>query len=147
MIREEFKKQQQKKNLTEKDLMKIREMGERAYYTSSINKMRNTISGMKFLMVFALIFAIIITVTMAIILIYFKGFNGHAYNVVAFVFGIVLWGIIALWQFVIKPHYKKRIELFSQYVKEISDKEMAKQQAIYNKFIKEKTENKSEKGE
>ena len=147
MIREEFKNQQKKKKLTEKDLMKIREMGERAYYTSSITKMRNTISGMKFLMIFALVFAIVVTVMMTIILIYFKGFNGHAYNVVAFVVGIILWIIMALWQFVIKPRYEKRIILFSEYVKQLTDKEMAKQQAIYNKFIKDKTDKKSEKGE
>lgn len=147
MIRDEFKNQQKKKKLTEKDIIKIREMGERAYYTSSISKMKNNVNGMKFLLIFALVFAIVLSVMMAIILIYFKGFNGHAYNVVAFIIAIVLWVFILGWQFILKPYYLKRIATFSEYVKEITDKEMAKQQAIYNKFIKDKTENKSVKGE
>ncbi len=147
MIRDEFKNQQQKKSLTEKDVMKIRSMGERAYYTSSIAKMKNTIKSMKFLMVFALVFAIIMTITMTIIISYFKGFNGHNSNIIALVLTILLWIFICIWQFIMKPRYEKRIALFSIYVKELTDKEMAKQQAIYNKFIKQKTENTSEKGE
>ena len=141
MIRDEFKKQQQKKKLTDKDLNGIRTIGERAYFTSSINKMKNTIKGMNFIMVFSMIFAIVLTLMMAIILTYFKGFNGHTYNIVAFIFTIILWAFTAICQFWLKPYYKNRIEMFKGYVKELNDKEMAKQQAIYNKLKQNKTEN------
>ena len=102
---------------------------------------------MKFLMIFALVFAVVLSITMGIILIYFKGFNDHISNVIAFILCVLLWIFILSWQFIIKPHYNKRIAMFSDYVKELTDKEMAKQQAIYNKFIKQKTENTSAKGE
>ena len=147
MIRDEFKNQQTKKKLSEKDLMKIRTMGERAFYTSSISKMKDTIKSMKFLIIFAWVFAVIISISMAIILVYYKGFNGHTSNVISFVTCIVLWLLILAWYFIIKPRYEKRIVLFSAYVKELTDKEMAKQQAIYNKFKQQKTENTSAKGE
>ncbi len=147
MIREEFKNQQKKKNLSEKDLMKIRSMGERAYYTSSIVKMKNTIQGMKFILIFAWAFAVIMSITMAIILVYFKGFNGNISNIISFIICIGLWIFILIWYLFLKPYYNKRIIEFGEYVKELTDKEMAKQQAIYNKFIKKKTEDTSEKGE
>ena len=147
MIRDEFKNQQKKKNLSEKDLMKISTMGERAFYTSSIMKMKNTIKGMKFLIIFAWAFAVVLSVMIAIILAYFKSFNGHVSNVICFIVCIVLWIVILVWHLVLKPYYNKRIVIFSEYVKELTDKEMAKQQAIYNKFYKEKTENNSAKGE
>ena len=147
MIRDEFKNQQQKKKLSEKDLMKIRSMGERAYYTSSIVKMKNTLNNMKFLIIFAWGFAVILTATMAVILTFYKGFNGNISNILSFVICLVLWAIIIVWYFVLKPYYKKRIVLFGEYVKDLTDKEMAKQQAIYNKFIKQKPENNSDIGE
>ena len=147
MIRDEFKKQQKKKKLSEKDLMKIRSMGERAFYTSSITKMKNNIKGMNFFLVFALVFAIILTATMALILFYFKGFNGNVYNVVTFIICIFLWLYILGWLFILKPYYLKRTDTYIGYVKELTDKEMEKQQAIYNKIKKDKTETKSEKGE
>ncbi len=147
MIRDEFKNQRQKKKLTEKDMSKIREMGERAYYTSSIAKMKNSLKSMRFLLVFALIFAIIITITMVVILSYYKGFNGNNASIISFVVGVFLWLFILGWLFIFKPYYQKRIELFSNYVQELTDKEMAKQQAIYNKFKKQNTENSSGKGE
>ena len=147
MIRDEFKSQQQKKKLTEKDLSKIRKMGERAYYTSSISKMKDTIKSMKFLLIFAIVFAVILTISMVIILSYYKGFNGNNASIISFIIGIVLWVFILVWLLIVKPYYNKRIALFTLYVKEITDREMAKQQAIYNKFIKQNPENSSGKGE
>ena len=132
MIRDEFLNQQDK-DLSTKDIVGIKTMGERAYYISTLNKTNSLINNLNFTTISLLVIAIITT----LLLVYMgiqDGMFSSNYYIFGFIFAIILWVWIILWVAILNPCLKKKKQKFQGYMKKLSDREITKQKSIYGKL-------------
>lgn len=138
MIRDEFKKQQGNK-VTSKEMDKIRKMGERQYYSSSLVKLKDMVKAFNFTNTLTLIICLLPLAMLVVSIIV----DASTLGVLEWVcFGllslIMIW--VLLWFLVIKGSTLKKIERYQEKLKEINEKEMQKQKAI-KEFYKHTKEN------
>ena len=138
MIRDDFKKQQGNK-VTSKEMDKIRKMGERQYYSSSLVKLKDMVKAFNFTNTLTLIICFLPLAMLVVSIIA----DASTLGVLEWVcFGllslIMIW--VILWFLVIKGSTLKKIERYQEKLKEINEKEMQKQKAI-KEFYKHTKEN------
>ncbi len=132
MIRDEFLKKQDK-DLSTKDLVGVRTMGERAYYINTLNKTNSLIKNLNFTTISMTVIAVILTILLVYIAVEFKGLNS-GYAIFGLIFNIILWVWLIVWLVIVKPYLNKKKQKFDAYMKELTDREMNKQKSILNKL-------------
>ena len=123
MIRDEFLKNE--KGLTPKEIKGVKEMGERAYYSSRIMNLTGILKTFNFSLLVILMFALVATGILIYVL---------AAEVVEFsgnmILAVVADGIITLlllsWFIIIKPQIKKKIKRYRAFMQEYNENEMLK---------------------
>lgn len=146
MIRDEFKEQQEKK-ITSKEMKKIREMGDRAFYTSKISKLTDLSKAMKFSAWFSLIVSLFIIAFAAIVFwaettsddmtLSYRGFLYGGLGLLIFLFGF-------LWLVLFSHLNKKKIERYRIQLKEISERDLEKKRLAYESLLKSQAKKKEE---
>ncbi len=138
MIRDEFKKQQ-KSNVSSKEMEKIRKMGERQFYSSSLVKLKDLVKAFNFTNTLTLILCSLpLILLVACIIIDASSLGALEWVCFGLLTAIMLW--VLIWFLFIKGSVLKKIERYQQKLKEINEKEMLKQKAI-REFYNQKKEN------
>ena len=137
MIRDEYKKSQQKRKKSVKEIEGVKKLGARAYYTTSIKKLMTNLRTLNFNTWFILIISLglITFITFSLILDFSK--ITEIYMIIGIVFIIVIVGWALAWFLFVKKAYFKKIELYKSLVEEIKTNEMEKQKRIYEMYKKE----------
>ena len=135
MIRDEFLKDKYKK-MSAKNMKKMRDMGERAFYSSEISLLRSTLKTFDVTFILIGLMTLVFTVLLVNILIVQKGFGEGVRYVIGAAIDAVLLIAIAIWFLFGRFKTKNKITKYQEELKKLNEKEMAKQQAIYNKMIK-----------
>ncbi len=137
MIRDEYKKEQQQSGLTTKELKDIKNLGERAYYTTSITKMTATIKSLDFSCSFSLVLSSIILVLIIIGAIINPKTLLTVIGILGTIFTVLMFSWCIVWYTVLKKHYTKKIEDYKLRIKELSEKDLRKKMSLYEKSQKE----------
>lgn len=131
MIRDEFLKQQKEKKYSSKDMQALRSMGERAFFTTKLNKCEKLIKTLKTSAIFVLFILVVATVPI-ILAIATNTFS------TSMIFPTVLAGLlyvfIAICFAVMIPNLKKKVKRFNQELQDLREKELQRQKTIYNKM-------------
>lgn len=136
MIRDEFIKKQNEEKLTPKEIAGIRQMGERAYYTSSLPRITALLKSFNLLALILLIMAVaLIAVDVYTIIVTHKigGGFGEWFSIIL---PFILLLVASVWYFIVRKSYLNRFKRYQQKIKSISRNEMLKQQKIYDKINK-----------
>lgn len=129
MIRDEFLKQQKEKNLSAKEIDKIRRMGERAFYTNEVARLSNLkrsvnlsagIIGAGVLIITAVIIALIIIAKTFV--------SGLVAPVI--ILG-VFWLIILSWYLVFLPITKKKLSKCKRELERVRNEDLEKHKKMY----------------
>lgn len=136
MIRDEFIKEQKTKHLSTKELKKIHDMGERAYYASSITKIDGLIKSMNFSTVFTIICAALITAVVVLSVIATKKLFDGWQSYLTFFTGVALYIWTGVWYLLWRPALRRKSERYKATIKALAEKEMEKQRSIYNMLNK-----------
>ncbi len=136
MIRDEFKKIQKEEKLTAKEIAGIRELGERAFYSSNLPKIISSITGLNTLAITCLIMGSIMTLIFVLYVVSTGKIGGSVGAWVSFISTIVTLSYALLWFFVFKKILVKKYEKYRLKIAELTKREMQKQQAIYTKLHK-----------
>lgn len=133
MIRDEFIKQQKEKNLSNREMEKIRKFGERAFYTTQIN---NIVNYSKVLNFSCIILAVMLVLPVFMLVVGYIA-DGFSSSVLLYtiIVAIILVAVLS-WFFILKPFWKKKIVKYKKALEEVREKELQKQREIYNKFVK-----------
>lgn len=135
MIRDEFLKDKYKK-LSPKNVKKMREVGERAFYSSEVSLLKSTLKTFDVTSVIIGALVAVFTVLLIDIIIQQKGFGEGPKLIIGTVIDLLLLFSIAAWFLCIRFSVKKKIAKYMQELKKLNEKEMDKQKAIYNKIYK-----------
>ncbi len=126
MIRDEFK-QKQKQDFSSREIKKIRKLGERAFYVSSINKIKQSIKIVNFSTVLIAISCILPFVLLLDAIL----FSVQEIGVYVTFFIICLVYILSiLWFIVTLPSLKKKANKYQEKLKKLSFKEVNKYKSI-----------------
>ncbi len=136
MIRDEFKKIREEEKLSVKEISGIRELGERAFYTSNLPKIISTIKGLNSLAITFLALGSIMTLVFIWYAVSLGKIGGSVGAWIAFISPIIAFTYSILWFTVFKRMLVKKHNRYSAKIAEITKREMQKQQAIYNKLRK-----------
>ena len=109
MIRDEFLKQQKDKNLSAKDIEKIRKIGERAFYSNQIRDLELKVTAFKFSLIVIGIFILIGIGGILLVMLEDKGFTNELILPIVVTALFILAEIIVLLFFL--PRIKKKINL------------------------------------
>ena len=131
MIRDEFLQKQQEKKLSSKDMSAMRSMGERAFYTTKIAKYDKLIKTLN-VSVVAVLFILVVATIPIILAIFTKTFGSGM--IFPTVLAGVLYALVMIWCFLMKPNLKKKIQAYSNELATLREKELKKQKAIYEKM-------------
>ena len=134
MIRDEFLKQQKDKSLSTKDMAKIRQVGERAFYSNQIRDIELKLTAFKFSLVVIGIFILLGIGGIILILLEDKTFTNELIIPIVVTALFVLAEIIVL-VFSI-PKLKRKMQRAKQKVEELRQEQIKKQQAIYKSINK-----------
>ena len=132
MIRDEFK-QQQDKDLSLKDVVGIRNMGERAYYISTLNKTNALIKNLHFTTISMMVMSVILTALLVFVGIE-MGIGSSWYSIFGLIFDIAIWLWSIVWLVVYRPYLKRKLHKFQDYMDNFTNREIAKQKSIYDKL-------------
>ena len=132
MIRDEFK-QQQDKDLSLKDVVGIRNMGERAYYISTLNKTNALIKNLNFTTISMMVMSVILTALLVFVGIE-MGIGSSWYSIFGLIFDIAIWLWSIVWLVVYRPYLKRKLHKFQDYMDKFTNREIAKQKSIYDKL-------------
>ena len=142
-IRDDYKKQIKESKISVREAEAIQKVGARSYYSSKIPKLRDGIKVYKFS-------AVLVSITTALLVLM---------SVLTFIFHentldvtfYVLFGItIALVLYVIScfailiPITKKKIQKYTQKIKEINEQDKIKQNALYDYLLKNRAKQQGE---
>ena len=136
MIRDEFKKIREEEKLSAKEISGIRELGERAFYTSNLPKIISTIKGLNLLAITFLILSAIMLPAFILYLAFFGKMAGSVGSWIAIASPIIMVTYSVLWFTVFKRSLINKYNRYSAKIAQITNREMLKQQAIYNKLRK-----------
>lgn len=134
MIRDEFLKQQKEKKLSAKELEKIRQMGERPFYTNQISRLSSLKKTVDLSTIIVGIFLAITTATIVAIIILAGKFLSSLIAPVAVI--SVFWLAILSWYLVIRPITKKKLAKYMVELDRVRKEDLEKQQKIYAKIKK-----------
>ncbi len=125
MIRDEFKQNQQE-NLSSREIKQIRKLGERAFYISSVNKLKDYLRLINFSTILGIILCVFPFVNLFEI-VFLTSQDSHK-SLIAFIFVSLfyLWAI--LWYALVRPLIKRKYKKYQQKLKEISNKEISRYQ-------------------
>lgn len=132
MIRDEFK-QQQDKDLSLKDVVGIRNMGERAYYISTLNKTNALIKNLNFTTISMMVMSVILTALLVFVGIE-MGIGSSWYSIFGLIFDIAIWLWSIVWLVVYRPYLKRKLHKFQNYMDKFTNREITKQKSIYDKL-------------
>ncbi len=132
MIRDEFK-QQQDKDLSLKDVVGIRNMGERAYYISTLNKTNALIKNLNFTTISMMVMSVILTALLVFVGIE-MGIGSSWYSIFGLIFDIAIWLWSIVWLVVYRPYLKRKLHKFQDYMDKFTNREITKQKSIYDKL-------------
>lgn len=132
MIRDEFK-QQQDKDLSLKDVVGIRNMGERAYYISTLNKTNALIKNLNFTTISMMVMSVILTALLVFVGIE-MGIGSSWYSIFGLIFDIAIWLWSIVWLVVYRPYLKRKLHKFQNYMDKFTNREIIKQKSIYDKL-------------
>ena len=134
MIRDEFLKKQKETNLSAKELDKIRQFGERSYYTTRISKLSNTKKSLDFSAIMIGVFVLLITISMVVIVILAGGFLDSLVTI-SIVLG-VFWLMELSWFVIFRPITSKKLKKYKAELERIRKEDVEKQKRIYAKINK-----------
>ena len=131
MIRDEFNKQTEKK-VTAREMEKIRDLGERGYYSSRVMKLTNVVKAANFSSWFALIAGVVAAVFM--ILNYALGaITLKNFIVTMSIIGVLFaWGLV--WFLIVRRNINKKIARYKGIIIELNEAVAKKNAAVYNKM-------------
>ena len=132
MIRDEFLKQQKEKKYSNKEMQEIRAMGERAFFTTKLNKYEKLIRTLKTSAVFVLFILVVATIPI-ILAIATKTYNTNM--IFPTVLAGLLYAFIAICYGIMIPKMKKKVAIYNQELQNLREKELERQKTIYNKRI------------
>ena len=134
MIRDEFLKQQQEKNLSSKEMDRIRKMGERSFYTGEVNRLTNLKKTFNLSSIIVGVLLVLVTAVMLIAWIatgvFVKSFILPLAIVVAF------WVLLLGWFIFFRPSVNKKIEKYKQALDQIRKESLDRQRKIYDNLKK-----------
>lgn len=134
MIRDEFLKQQQEKNLSSKEMDRIRKMGERSFYTGEVNRLTNLKKTFNLSSIIVGVLLVLVTAVMLIAWIatgvFVKSFILPLAVVVAF------WVLLLGWFIFFRPSVNKKIEKYKQALDQIRKESLDRQRKIYDNLKK-----------
>ncbi len=138
MIRDEYKKSQEIRKKSAKEIEGIKKYGERAYYTMYIKKLTSNLKGFNFNTLFTCILGVMLFVFILILLIYdfsliSKGYVIISISLIALIYG---WGLA--WVLFVKKAMQKKIKKYYDIIEKIKEKEMEKQKNIYKMYTQNK---------
>jgi ABC-type uncharacterized transport system permease subunit len=136
MIRDEYKKSQEKRKQSVKEIEGVKKFGARAYYTNSIKKLTANLKTLNFNTWFTFIFSIGLVVFITILLILDFSKIKENYMIIGIILTVILDGWAIAWFLFVKKAYIKKIELYKSLVEEMKVKEMNKQKSIYEMYNK-----------
>lgn len=140
MIRDEYKKQEEKQKLTLKEAEGIRKLGARGYYSSRIPKMKDQIKVLNFSSWFVLIVGVL--TSLMVILTYAFG-DDSAIDTMFYVYATLSALMILApltWFLIFKRKVNKKIARYQKNVKTLSEEDLNKQMRAYNFLTNTKTE-------
>ncbi len=123
MIRDEFNKKKQEK-LSSREIKKIRKLGERAYYVSSVNKLKDNIRLLNFSAIIGIIFCALPILYLADAAFFVKQETINALVGFIAVSLVYVWALV--WFLIMKPLMKKKLKKYQNKLQEISQKEVGK---------------------
>ncbi|MBQ9782660.1 MAG: hypothetical protein IJW26_05745 [Clostridia bacterium] len=123
MIRDEFNKKKQE-NLSSKEIKQIRKLGERAYYVSSVNKLKDNIRLFNFSTLLGIIFCAVPLVYLIDATFFIKQDTVKALIGFIAVCLVYLWALV--WFVIVKPIMKNKLKKYQNKLQEITQKEVQK---------------------
>ncbi len=134
MIRDEFIKQQKEKQLSTKEMQKIRAVGERVFYTTQVN---NIITYSKVLNFSCIILAVMLVITATPLILGYIAEEGFSGSVLVPTIIVAIFSLLLLsWFFVIRPLWKKKLKKYQTALEVVREKEIQKQKAIFKNYVK-----------
>ena len=134
MIRDEFIKQQKEESLSSKEIQKIRAMGERAFYTTQINKILNYTKVLNFS---CIIVAIMVVLTSVPLILGYLANYAFSSSVLVPTIIVVAFALAVLgWFFVLKPSWKKKLKKYQTALEILREQDIQKQKNIFKNYIK-----------
>lgn len=134
MIRDEFLKQQQEKNLSSKEMDRIRKMGERSFYTGEVNRLTNLKKTFNLSSIIVGVLLVLVTAVMLIAWIATGVFVKSFILPLAVVVGF--WVLLLGWFIFFRPSVNKKIEKYKQALDQIRKESLDRQRKIYDNLKK-----------
>ena len=128
MIRDEFLKQQQEKNLSSKEMDRIRKMGERSFYTGEVNRLTNLKKTFNLSSIIVGVLLVLVTAVMLIAWIATGVFVKSFILPLAIVVGF--WVLLLGWFIFFRPSVNKKIEKYKQALDQIRKESLDRQRKI-----------------
>jgi hypothetical protein len=134
MIRDEFLKQQQEKNLSSKEMDRIRKMGERSFYTGEVNRLTNLKKTFNLSSIIVGVLLVLVTAVMLIAWIATGVFVKSFILPLAVVVGF--WVLLLGWFIFFRPSVNKKIVKYKQILDNIRKESLDRQRKIYDNLKK-----------
>jgi fatty acid desaturase len=134
MIRDEFLKQQQEKNLSSKEMDRIRKMGERSFYTGEVNRLTNLKKTFNLSSIIVGVLLVLVTAVMLIAWIATGVFVKSFILPLAIVVGF--WVLLLGWFIFFRPSVNKKIVKYKQILDNIRKESLDRQRKIYDNLKK-----------
>ncbi len=123
MIRDEFNKKKEE-NLSSKEVKKIRQLGERAYYVSSVNKIKQSIKLINFSAILGVVCCMYPLIQLLDIVIFVPQENAKA--LISFIVVSLVYVMALVWFIFINPYLKRKLKNYQDKLKELSLREVQK---------------------
>ncbi len=123
MIRDEFK-QKKKEDLSSREIKQIRRLGERVFYSTSVNKIKDNIKLFDFSAIGGLITCIIPYIYIVDAVFFVEQQSSTAYVAFAILTAVLLF--VLVWFTVCRPILKKNLKKYQSKLQEMSNKEVNK---------------------
>jgi hypothetical protein len=129
VIRDEFIKQQKDKKISTKEMAKVRQLGERSFYTNEITKLTNL---RKTINLSSIIVGVLLSLVTGVMLFAIISTRTFVQSLIAPVVIVsIFWALILSWLFIIKPKIKKKVAKYNAELDRIREEGLAKQRKIY----------------
>jgi len=135
MIRDEFEKQENKP-ISSKEVLQIKKLGERGYYTSRIMKLKDLRRPMKISAIISIVSSLLIlpiTILAAIVdTTMLSSARFWIYTILGAI--LLLFGIV--WLAIVWPILNKKVKYYEKELKIINERELEKKRKAYETIIK-----------
>ncbi len=134
MIRDEFIKQQNEKKLSTKEMQKIRQFGERSFYTKEINRITSYSKPLTFSFIILSVLLVIVAAPLVLILI--GGGKLTSENLFPIISVVLMALMLIGWFCVFLPLGKKKVKRYKKALEELREKDGQRQKIIFKDYIK-----------